>query len=334
MGKWKSILFIALAGLHISHLSAVSPDQTNLGILISENKENLNFINVCLSNLAPPQEDDPAAAIPPAPGALPVEPKKNLDSEYFRMIQSANQTDFSGNLWYLQSNYAFAFRQLRGAQGELKDIFEKVLIKYIEDTKTLLETAAPSIIRSDDEIAKSLLRFGFRDLRVGEDHLTIGQNSSPHQFRYKLKLFGEGISTLRRAKRFAILAMVYSKTPIDEKSEYQYRSLDDIKEAKSEEKRRAYDKTREALIYLIDNKKLDRMVKFPNSPETRQLDLLEQHDDNYWIITAKRLDLLHEANFQIKETEGAKRESIPSVPRFDETGKPIYDPKLPPIKDK
>lgn len=49
MGKWKFILFFAMVVGHISHISAVSPEQTNLGILIFENKENLNFINVALS---------------------------------------------------------------------------------------------------------------------------------------------------------------------------------------------------------------------------------------------------------------------------------------------
>jgi len=308
MGKWKIAMFVALASVHISHLTAVSPDQTNLGILIQENKENLDFINTCVSNLAPLQAEE-------KPGTP--EGPKNFDFDYFKMIKSANQTDFNGNLWYLQGNYSFAFRQLRGAQGELKDIFEKVLIKYIEDTKTLLETAAPSIIRSNDEIAKSLLRYGFRDLRVGEDHLTIGQNASPYQYRYKLKLYGEGISNLRRAKRFAILAMIYSKTPIDEKAEYQYKNMDEAKEAKSEEKQRGYDKVREALIIMIENKKLDRMVKTPGNPDARPLDLLEQHDDNYGIITSRRLDLLHEANLMIKETEAAKRESTPEPPKFD-----------------
>ncbi len=58
---------------HISHISAVSPEQTNLGILIFENKENLNFINVAVSNLAPSQEEG-TGATPPA-GAEPAKKK-------------------------------------------------------------------------------------------------------------------------------------------------------------------------------------------------------------------------------------------------------------------
>ncbi|TGN19934.1 adhesin OmpL37 family surface protein [Leptospira idonii] len=328
MGKWKFILLIALSSLHISHLNAVSPEQTNLGILIFENKENINFINVALSNLAPPQEE--AATVTPAPGQPAPEPaKKNLENDYFKLLKAANQTDFSGNMWYLQSNYTYAFRQLRGAQGELKNIFEVVIQKYIEDARSLLESAAPSIIRSNDNSSKALLRLGFRDLRSAEDLYTTGLNSSPHQFRYKLTLYKEGILTLRRAKRFAILAMIYSKTPDEDKPEYQYRSNEDLKEARNEEKQRNYEKVRDTLINFIENKRMERTVAPPGNPDAKPLDLLEQHDDNYGFITSKRLDLLQEANLQIKETEGAKRESVPPVPKFDEQGKATYPEEAP-----
>ncbi|MCU0823954.1 MAG: AraC family transcriptional regulator [Leptospira sp.] len=320
MGKWKFILLFALVVGHISHISAVSPEQTNLGILIFENKENLNFINVAVSNLAPSQEEG-TGATPPA-GAEPA--KKNLDFEYFKLLKAANQSDFSGNMWYLQSNYTYAFRQLRQAQGELKNIFEIVLQKYIEDAKALLESAAPAIIRSNDNNAKALLRLGFRDLRSSEDLYTTGLNSSPHQYRYKLTLYKEGILTLRRAKRFAILAMIYSKTPDEDKPEYQYRSNEDLKEARSEEKQRNYEKVRDTLINYIENKRMERTVVPPGNPDAKPLDLLEQHDDNYGFITSKKVDLLIEANSQIKETEGARRESVPPVPKFDENGKVIY----------
>lgn len=46
-------------------LWAVSPDQINLGILIGENKTNLKFINICVSNLAPILEPTNSDTSPP-----------------------------------------------------------------------------------------------------------------------------------------------------------------------------------------------------------------------------------------------------------------------------
>lgn len=326
MGTNRIILISLIALVQLSHLGAVSPDQTNLGILIDENKKNLSFLNVALSNMAPPQENQDADANTPAT-ATDSEPKsnKNLDNEYYKIIKGINQLDFNGNMWYLQSNYSMAFRQLRAAQAKMKDGYEFAIQKYLEDTRAILESAAPSIIRSDDSVAKALLRLGFRDLRTGEDKLLMGKNSSPYQYRYKILLYSEGITILRRGKRFGILAILASKTPDEDKAEYKYWSLDDLKEARAEEKEPNYEKVRGTISNFIDNKRMERTIVPPANPTGPALDLFEQHDDNYGIITDKRLDLLYESNFDIKETDSTDKEKLPPVPKFDSEGNAVYE---------
>ncbi len=309
---WISVLAL----LHISHLGAVSPDQTNLGILIEENRRNLAFLNIALSNLAPPQKKDEGGNS---------ESVKNLDFEHYRIIRDINQMDFNGNMWYLQSNYSLAFRQLRGAQERLKEGYEFAIQKYLEDTRALLESAAPYIIRSDDNVAKALLRLGFRDLRTGEDKFLMGYNSSPYQFRYKILLYSEGIKILRRGKRFAILAMLASKTPDEDKAEYKFWSLEDLEEARKEIPEPRYEKVRNTLANYIENKRMERTIQPPANPSAPPLDLFEQHDDNYGIITENRLDLLREAGNEIKPTDAIDRESIPPIPKFDAEGKAVYE---------
>jgi AraC-like DNA-binding protein len=296
-------------------LFAVSPDQTNLGILIDENKRNLNFLNIALSNLAPPQSqrtEDPGTG----------NQGKNLDHEYYRIIRDINQLDFNGNMWYLQSNYSLSYRQLREAQGKMKDGYEFAIQKYLEDTRALLEAAAPSIIRSDDSVAKALLRLGFRDLRTGEDKFLLGHNVSPYQYRYKILLFSEGITILRRGKRYAILAMLASKTPDEDKAEYKYWSLEDLEEARREPKEPNYSKVKNQLVNYVENKRLDPMVVPPANPSAPALNLFEQHDDNYGFITENRLDLLLESNSDIKETDSVDKEKVPPIPKFDSEGNP------------
>lgn len=311
-----------LAIVHLSHLGAVSPDRTNLGLLIEENKKNLAFLNIALSNLAPPQNDQTPSK---AEGDTADESGVNVDFEHFKYISSINQRDFNGNMWYLQSNYSLAFRELRAAQGNMKDAYEFAIQKYLEDTRALLESAAPYIIRSNDDVAKALLRLGFRDLRTGEDRFTMGFNSSPYQFRYKILLYSEGITILRRGKRFAILAMLASKTPDEDKSEYKYWSLEDLEEARNEPREPRYEKVRNDLSNFIENKRMERTVIPPANPSARPLDLFEQHDDNYGIITENRIDLLEHASTMIKPTDAVDRERIPPIPKFDEEGNPKYE---------
>lgn len=311
------ILFLLLVTFLLSKIQAVSPDRTNLGILMEENRRNLFFLNIALSNLAPPQK--------PASERQEGEPEKNLDFEHYRIIKEINQLDFNGNLWYLQSNYSLAFRQLRAAQEKLKDGYEFAIQKYLEDTRALLESAAPYIIRSNDEISKSLLRLGFRDLRTGEDKFLMAYNSSPYQFRYKILLYSEGIKILRRGKRFAILAMLASKTPDEDKPEYKYWSLEELEEARKEPQEPRYIKIRNTLSNYIENKRMERTIVPPSNPQARPLDLFEQHDDNYGIITENRLDLLREAGLELKPTDAMDRESVPPIPKFDAEGNAVYE---------
>jgi AraC-like DNA-binding protein len=315
MGNLRILAILILIGSQLSHLGAVSPDQTNLGLLIDENKKNLSFLNVALSNMAPPQGSETQEG----------EPTKNLDFPQYEIIKEINQLDFNGNMWYLQSNYSLAFRQLRNAQSKMKDGYEFATQKYLEDTRALLESSAPYIIRSEDAISKSLLRLGFRDLRNAEDKFLMAFNSSPYQYRYKILLYSEAITVLRRGKRFAILAMLASKTPDEDKEEYKYWSLEDLEDAKREPKEPNYERIRTMIANYIDNKRIERGVIPPANPTARPLDLFEQHDDNYGVITEGRLDLLNEASGEIKGTDAYDREKVPPIPSFDPQGNPIYE---------
>lgn len=310
----KTRLAFAFNALFITgQLLAVSPDQTNLGILILENKINFKFINVCVSNLAPAQPPEEVTK-DATTGQETRTQKKNLENIYFQELMKANQMDFNGNMWYLQSNYKLSYRQLRGAQGNLKNIFQFTLEKYKDSARILLEATAPMIIRSNDAIAKHLLKLGFRDLKNAEDFFTTGLNSAPHQYRYKLLQYSEGLKTARRARRYALLAMIAAKTPDEDKLEYKFRSLDDMKKTVVEENIKDYDRIRNTLRNYIDNKFLEEKVTSPTDPKSPPINILEVHDDNYGFITNNRLSLLEESNLAIKKDDANQRDSVPVRP--------------------
>ncbi len=309
-------------------LWAVSPDQINLGILIGENKTNLKFINICVSNLAP---------ILDAAGASNKNPPNNTKAEagsevtldvsgkeelykklgalpFYTSLKKANQSDFNGNMFYFQSNYTLSFKNLRAAQGEMKDLYQSTHEQYLQNSRILLEYASPLIVRSNDKIAQHLLRLGFRDLKNSEDHFTIAYNSSPYQFRYKLLLHGEGIKIARRARKFALLAMIASKTPTEDKPEYQFVNLDDIRAAVEKENISDYEKIRNTLINYIDNDLLQRKIVPPGEAKDKPIDILEIHDDNYGIITSGRISLMDLSNEEIRTDNMIQKETLPPIP--------------------
>lgn len=311
-------------------LWAVSPDQINLGILIGENKTNLKFINICVSNLAPILDEDTAgtsnknppnntkaeagaAVTPDVPGKEELYKKLGVLPSY-ASLKKANQSDFNGNMLYFQSNYSLSFKNLRAAQEEMKNLYQSTHEQYLQNSRVLLEYASPLIVRSNDKIAQHLLRLGFRDLKSSEDHFTIAYNSSPYQFRYKLLLHGEGIKIARRARKFALLAMIASKTPTEDKPEYQFVNLDDIRAAVEKENTSDYEKIRNTLINYIDNGLLQRKIVPPGEAKERPIDVLEVHDDNYSIITSGRISLMDVSNEEIRADNMIQKETLPPIP--------------------
>ncbi|AKP26455.1 adhesin OmpL37 family surface protein [Leptospira interrogans] len=307
-------------------LWAVSPDQINLGILIGENKTNLKFINICVSNLAPILEPTNSDTSPPNNTKVEagntttevgdkVELFKKLGAlPSYTSLKKANQFDFNGNMLYFQSNYSLSFKNLRGAQGEMKDLYQATHEQYLQNSRILLEYASPLIVRSNDKIAQHLLRLGFRDLKSSEDHFTIAYNSAPYQFRYKLLLHGEGIKIARRARKFALLAMIASKTPTEDKPEYQFVNLDDMRAAVEKETITDYEKVRNTLINYIDNDLLQRKIVPPGEAKDKPIDILEIHDDNYGIITSGRISMMDMSNEEIKTSDAIQKETLPPIP--------------------
>ncbi|MBM9501349.1 AraC family transcriptional regulator [Leptospira sp. 201903071] len=324
------IVFISLSG---GLLWAVSPDQTNLGILIGENKINLKFINICVSNLAPPLEEGAGGdKTPPnntkaeagtaAPATSPAENSAGKEEVYKKLnalpsytsLKKANQFDFNGNMWYYQSNYSLSFKNLRGAQGEMKDLYQATHEAYLQNSRVILEYASPLIVRSNDKIAQHLLRLGFRDLKSSEDHFTTAYNSAPYQFRYKLLLHSEGIKIARRARRFALLAMIASKTPAEDKPEYQFVNLDDIKATAEKENISDYERIRNTMINYIDNDLIQRKIVPPGESKDKPIDILEIHDDNYSFITSGRVSFMDMSNDEIKTDDMIQKETLPPIP--------------------
>jgi hypothetical protein len=259
---------------------------------------------------------------PPAPSAMiPVDKKEDptiakewaKTSPYYEVFRKINQFQYNGNLWYLQGNYEHAFEELRLAQGLLKDTYHQISEIYLEDTRALLESVSPSVIQANDSIAKFYVRTAFRDFRYAEDRYKIARSTNPYQYRYKIQQYSEGIRYMRRAKRYALLALVSSKIPLEEKDEYKMVGEHKNKENYIVESHSVYEKLRNRLVFFIQDKKIERFYYPQGNTNNKPFDVIETHDDNYGYITQFRRDLLVEVGKEVKENDARERQALPAV---------------------
>ncbi len=180
--------------LFLSSLGHAFTDQTTSERILGENKSFLNFINVCVTNFAADKKDE------------------------FKQIY---QQHFNADVAYLQADYKRTYKRVYACQDELSRLYETMLKDYyLEDSKEILDTLAPDIIRSKNARARLFLTLGYRDRTVSWTHYTVGNASNPKLHSYRIFKYEEGIKMARRAKRYGFLALFESQDPENKRNIY------------------------------------------------------------------------------------------------------------------
>lgn len=181
----RSILIIIVMVLVNSVRVYPFSDQTTTERILKENKQFVEFIDICVSNFAEDKKDD---------------------------FRKACEKQFNADVAYLQSDYKRAYKRVYSSQGDMEKIYrEMVKNYYLEDSKAILDKIAPGIIKSKNARARLYLTLGYRDRTVSWVHYTVADASNPKLFSYKIYKFVDAIKMARRAKRFAFLALFESQ---------------------------------------------------------------------------------------------------------------------------
>lgn len=169
-------------------------DQATTERILTENKEYIEFINVCVTNFT---------------------------KEKYADFEDVYRIHFNADIAYLQSDYKRSYKKVYASQRKMSLLYETLLRDlYLEDAKKILDRMAPGIIKSKNPRARLYLTLGYRDRTVSVTHYTIGNASNPRLFSYKIFKYEEGIKMARRSKRYGFLALFESRTSDVKKAIY------------------------------------------------------------------------------------------------------------------
>ncbi|MBV6494375.1 MAG: hypothetical protein LDLANPLL_02408 [Turneriella sp.] len=284
---------LVIAASFTAALQAVTPDQGFVEKIIGDNRYFMEFANTCVSNFGSPENE--------------------------KSLKEANQHYFNANLYYLESNYVDAFKEIRLSQEILLDLYYDILQKrYIEDSRALLDMNAPVIIQSKDRKSALFLQLGYRDVEVARQFRDKGYNYNRFLFSNKIRYYIDGIKRARRAKRFAFLSLIESKTPIEDKVEYQTQTWDEARNKEENEKIRDYERVKNNMINQI-NRKL----------YTDGMNFFLHHDDNYGLISGQKRSILKDSFKELTTKRPEKKKRNPDYPAMDQPdeNKPKEAPK-------
>ena len=282
-------------------LWAVSPDYANMGRLLEEQNASILGIDIALSNLMPPARDA---------GAAPSAFAKELEDTYHQSIKR----DFNARLWYLQGDYGRTYAELRASQDALQATYRRILEGYLDDTWVLLEEIAPLVVRTRDADARHLLQLGYRDLEVARQFHQRAYNIKPTLFNNQILFYGDGIKRIRRARRYALLALIEAKIPAAEKTRYQLVTLDDFRKAAESDsyKVSSFERVSNMLTNLIGRQLVPPEIKAERNAKPVRLVLLEVHRDNYNAMVPDRISVWQRLLADLKADEGFAKRIIPT----------------------
>ena len=302
--------FLIFLMVSICSLQADSPDFTNMGELLKTNREDLEFINIPLSNLpnAPENGQEPSEGLKTGLA---------LKEKLTEKMKSAVEHDFFAGIYYLQGNYGHTYRELSTSRDLIQQVYKEILEYYIDGTWVLLESAAPIILRTQDAKSKHFLQLGFRDLESSRLFHQRGSNIGKKLHTNQINFYKEGIKRIRRARKYGILAIMESRTPLEEKKEYQYVSYDDIRNGNEAEKQKEYDRVLNRMIGLISRQLVDATIKSNSRGYPIEIDIIEMHQDNFGAMIPDRVHLL---NKMLSEVETAKFHESKRLPERSRTG--------------
>ncbi|MCL2155950.1 MAG: hypothetical protein FWH53_09825 [Leptospirales bacterium] len=156
-------------------------DQASIERLLKDNREFVDFINVCVTNFN-------------------MDKKNDLFTIY--------QKHFNAEISYLQGNYKRAFDEIYSSQKDMVELYELILTEhYLEDSKNILDGYASEIIKFKNSAAKHYLSLGYRDRTIARNLYIAGEATYPKLYSYKINKYLEAIILSRRAKRYAFFAL-------------------------------------------------------------------------------------------------------------------------------
>ena len=156
-------------------------DQGYVERIVKQNREFIDFINICVTNFNMDKKND---------------------------LLTIYQKHFNGEVAYLQADYKRAFDEIYSSQKDMAALYEFMLTEYyLEDSKKILDEFASDIIKSKNNAAKHYLTLGYRDRALARSLHIAGEAAYPKLYSYKIYKYIEAINLTRRAKRYAFIAL-------------------------------------------------------------------------------------------------------------------------------
>ena len=128
------------------------------------------------------------------------------------LYKEAVQRDLIAQQLYMKFLFHESFVEVRRSQKLLIDCYRMALKRDIKATGNLLNEFAAEVLHGDDARARNYLHLGYREREVALQFFVMADNYRESLFSMRLYKYLKAIKNAKQAKRYALLAMITSRT--------------------------------------------------------------------------------------------------------------------------
>ncbi|MCB1323014.1 MAG: hypothetical protein KDK34_22345, partial [Leptospiraceae bacterium] len=264
-------------------LYALPADATGLTVALEKHRQDIEFLNICISNLPETTRDGEPNA---------------LRDELVSVFGQALQREYHAHLWLVRNDYGHAHAELTRSRQHLADAYQLLLERYLSISMALLDVTAPDLTGNRDAHARHYIQQGFVELESARLSYQRAMNIAPGLLPDQILYHRQGILHVRRSRRFALLAIIEAHTSREEKERYRPVSLDQSIYRRKWEARAPGEADFNRILYwlvtLIERGTIERTISTRHLPEPVGIDILEVHQDNYNLLIANRESVLNQ----------------------------------------
>jgi len=154
----------------------------------------------------------------------------NRVEEEVTIFTEALRRDLIARIFYMKFAFDISFEEIKKSQTLLIELYRKVLIREINDSRNVLNEAAAEVLQSEDYMSKKYLALGYRSSKFAEKVMLMADNLPEKNFSVRLYEYVRAMKNVKMAKRYAVAALVEKRIPPDKKQRINYQDYDRVKQ--------------------------------------------------------------------------------------------------------
>ena len=154
----------------------------------------------------------------------------NGNNEERELLIEATRRDIISRILYMKFEFNPAMKEIINTQKLLLKLYSKVAIRDIEDATALLNEVSTEIFNNKDSQSKPYITLGYRSVDSAKKVMVMADNLPEKNYSIRIYEYVKSIKSAKYAKRYAIIALIDNRVPLEKRIKIEYNSYDVVKD--------------------------------------------------------------------------------------------------------